>query len=174
MTVPNTPNPVDGGNINNEPGSPNQWETVIADLEDYDSPGGGAGENWHSTEVTSAHEWRHWYMDYLEDALPAGNWDLANREIDDLREPKSERRTVDSARNALAPRVREHMNWFIFETSRRWHEILHQTDMPGQGGEGYAGGMNVINRIISSIRAYAEQKGWTSSATSARGRAGGE
>jgi len=173
MTVPNTPNPVDGGNINNEPGSPNQWETVIADLEDYDTPGvGGAGENWHSTEITSAHEWRHWYFDYLDDALPSGNWDLANREIDALRESKSARRNEASARNALAPRVRERMSWFVFETSRRWHEIIHQTDMPGAGGQGYTGGMNVINRIINSIRAYAAQKGWIAGSNRPRRRAG--
>jgi len=64
------------------------------------------------------------------------------------------------------------MSWFVFETSRRWHEIIHQTDMPGAGGQGYTGGMNVINRIINSIRAYAAQKGWIAGSNRPRRRAG--
>lgn len=69
MTVPNTPNPVVGGNINNTAGSANHWQAAIDDMADYDTAGGGAGPNWHSTAASTAHEWAHWNGDYVGDAV---------------------------------------------------------------------------------------------------------
>jgi len=59
MTVPNTSNPVDGGNINNTAGSANHWQAAIDDMADYDTVGGGRGPNWHSTAASRAHENAH-------------------------------------------------------------------------------------------------------------------
>ena len=69
MTVPNTPNPVDGGNINNTAGSTNHWQAAIDDMADYNTVGGGRGPNWHSTAASSAHEWAHWNTDYVTDSV---------------------------------------------------------------------------------------------------------
>ena len=77
MTIPNTPNPVVGGNINNTAGSDNHWQAAINDMADYDTAGGGAGPNWHSTAASTAHEWAHWNKDYVGDAVTSaagGNW----------------------------------------------------------------------------------------------------
>jgi len=58
MVVPNTPNPVDGGNINNTPGSDNQWQAAIADMANYTLPW------WSRTKLAQhcgieRHEWAH-------------------------------------------------------------------------------------------------------------------
>src|SRR5690606_8783437 len=96
MSVPNTPNPVDGGNINNTPDSPNYWEAAIDDMADYNSAlAGGSGPNWHSTAASIAHEWAHWNRDYVENSVmsPAGgNWPQTNNDLDELRQPKASSR----------------------------------------------------------------------------------
>mgnify|MGYP001065562350 CR=1 FL=1 len=85
MTVPNTPNPVDGGNINNTAGSLNRWKAAIDDMADYDTAASrGAGPNWHDTAASRAHEWAHWNQDYLADTIPTANWTGVSRSVASL------------------------------------------------------------------------------------------
>jgi hypothetical protein len=168
MTVPNTANPVEGGNINNTPGSPNQWEAVIDDMADYDnSTGGGAGQYWHSTAASSAHEWTHWNQDYLNDAIRAGNWAGTNTDIDAMTVAKSAQADVGAARTALEPLVTARFNTFVRAVTNRWNAIIHGTDRPGRGGRGYAAGMGVLNGLIESVRSFAGSKNWQSRGSSA-------
>jgi hypothetical protein len=161
MTVPNTPNPVEGGNINKTNGSPNQWQDVINDMSDYDnSSGGGAGPNWHSTGASSAHEWAHWIEDYLHDALPAGNWAGANADIDAMTVAKSAQADAAAARTALQPRVAARFQAFWHAVVTRWNTLIKGTDKPGAGGRGYAAGKAVLNGLIDSVRSFAASKGW--------------
>ncbi|GIG19721.1 hypothetical protein Cch01nite_04450 [Cellulomonas chitinilytica] len=162
MTAPNTPNPVDGGNINNATGSRNRWQFVIDDMADYDSAsGGGAGPYWHSTAASSAHEWAHWNSDLLRDAIPTANWTGANTDIDALTVPKSASSDAAAARAALQPGVDARFSTFLRAFATRWNAIINGTDKPGRGGRGYAAGMAVLNGHISAVRGYASSKGWT-------------
>lgn len=154
MTVPNTPNPVDGGNLNDTAGSDNNWQTAIDDLADYDNAtGGGAGLNWHATDASSAHEWAHWNQDYVGDAV-ASNWPAANADLDALREPKASSADATAARTALEPRVNDRMRTWRRAVIRRWNVLIDTTDKPGSGGRGYAAGMGVLNGYIGRIRAW--------------------
>lgn len=161
MVVPNTPNPVDGGNINNTAGSSNHWQAVIQDMADYDTAGGGAGPNWHSTAASSAHENAHWSQDYVADAVTSaagGNWPTTNTDLDALREPKAGSATAADARTALAPRVDARLGTWRAATIARWSAI---PDSPGGGDTGYVAGTRVLNGLIGSVRSYADSKGWT-------------
>jgi hypothetical protein len=162
MVVPNTPNPVDGGNINNTAESTNHWQAAIDDMADYNSPGGGAGPNWHSTAASSAHEWAHWNTDYVSDSVSSasgGNWLQANNDIDALTAPKAGNPDQAAARIALQPRVNARLATWRSRTIQRWNAI---PDSPGVAGStGYAAGMAVLNNHIAMIRTYAQSKGWT-------------
>jgi hypothetical protein len=161
MTVPNTANPVDGGNINNTAGSANRWQAAIDDMADYDNvTGGGAGPNWHSTAASTAHEWAHWNQDYLADTIPTANWTGANQDIDALTVPKSANADTAAARTALEPLVSARFRTFVRAATARWNVLIGTLDKPGKGGRGYAAGMAVLNGLISSVRAYAAAKGW--------------
>lgn len=173
MTVPNTPNPVDGGNINNTPGSPNHWSAVIADIADYDSTTtGGAGANWHSTAASTAHEWAHWNQDYLADAIVAGNWAQTNTDVDALTVPKAANADATAARSALEPQVTGRFNTFVRAVTQKWNPLISVKDKPGKGGRGYAAGMAVLDTHINAVRAYANSKNWTAAATGATVGAG--
>ena len=172
MTVPNTANPVDGGNINNTAGSSNQWQAVINDMADYDTAGGGAGPNWHSTAASNAHEWAHWNTNYLGDALPAGNWAATNASIDaltvakpappgDAGVPSPGAADAATARTQITPNVNALVNTFWTTVVTRWNTIIGSTDRPGAGGAGYAAGAAVLAGLIARVRAYATTKGWT-------------
>ncbi|HEX2690051.1 MAG TPA: hypothetical protein VHN14_25720 [Kofleriaceae bacterium] len=169
MTVPNTANPVDNGNINNTTGSPNHWQAAIDDMADYDTSGGGAGPNWHSTAASTAHEWAHWNEDFLGGAIPAGNWTQTNADIDLLTVPKSAHADAAAARTALAPRVNARFNQFITALANHWNNVVAPHDVPGGGGRGYAAGARVLSGLISSVRSYATTKGWTATPTPAPG-----
>jgi len=162
--VPNTPNPVDGGNINNTAGSANRWQAVIDDLADYDTAGGGAGVNWHSTAASTAHETAHWTGDYVGDAVTSaagGNWSQANTDLDALQEPKATSATAAAARTAVQPRVNARLATWRSATISRWNTLIDTTDSPGSGGRGYAAGTRVLTGHITAVRAYAQAKGWT-------------
>lgn len=164
MTVPNTANPVDGGNINNTAGSSNHWQAAIDDMSDYDSAGGCAGPNWHSTTASNDHEWAHWNQDYVTDSVTSsagGNWPQVNRGMDALREPKANSASQSDARTALQPRVDSLMGGWRSGTVSRWNTLISTTDNPGSGGRGYAAGMAVLTGLISAVRAYATAKRWT-------------
>ncbi|MCA2218931.1 hypothetical protein [Jidongwangia harbinensis] len=160
MTVPNTANPVDGGNINNTAGSPNHWQAAIDDMTDYDTVGGGRGPNWHSTAASSAHENAHWDGDYLGDALPAGNWAQTNTDLDAISIPKASAADAAAARVALEPLVAARLRTFNQAVIARWNVLITTTDKPGSGGRGYAAGQAVLNGLINGVRAYATAKGW--------------
>lgn len=170
MTVPNTPNPVDGGNINNTKGSANHWKAAIDDMADYDTTAsGGAGANWHSTAASTAHEWAHWNEDYLKDAIPAGNWTKTNKDIDKLKVAKSAHADKAAARTALEPQVTARFNTFVSAVTARWNVLINDKDKPGKGGRGYAAGLKVLNGLITKILAYAAAKGWSKTAATAIG-----
>lgn len=162
MTVPNTPNPVDGGNIENTAGG-NHWQSAIDDLADYDTAGGGAGPNWHDTAASRAHEWAHWNDDYVGDAVTGasgGNWAAVNTKIDALTVPKAGNADVAAARAALTPLVNAELATWRSATIRRWNTLISTTDKPGSGGRGYAAGVTVLSGHIARIRAYKTSKGW--------------
>lgn len=165
MVVPNTPNAVDGGNINNTAGSSNRWQAAIDDMADYDNAtGGGAGANWHSTAASTAHENAHWTGDYVGDAVSsatAGNWPGANTDLDALKEPKASSATEVAAKPALQPKVNTRLATWRSETIKRWNVLIDTTDKPGKGGRGYAAGVAVLNGHITAVRDYARTKGWT-------------
>jgi hypothetical protein len=161
--VPNTANPVDGGNINNTAGSANHWQAAIDDMADYDTVGGGAGPNWHSTDASIAHETKHWTGDYVGDAVTTaagGNWPTANADLDALREPKAHSATGVAARAALQPRVTARLATWRAATLARWNTLITTTDSPGSGGRGYAAGSAVLGGLIAAVRTYATTKGW--------------
>lgn len=162
MVVPNTPNPVVGGNINNTAGSSNYWQAAIDDMADYHTVGGGAGPNWHSTGASSAHEWAHWNTDYVVDSVGSaagGNWPRANADLDALREPKSRSASAAAARTALQPRVDARLATWRSRTITRWNAI---PDSPGVAGStGYDAGARVLLGLITSVRAFATAQGWT-------------
>jgi hypothetical protein len=164
MVVPNTVNPVDGGNINNTAGSSNHWQAAIDDMADYDTAvGGGAGPNWHSTSASNAHEWEHWNADYVSDSVGSvagGNWPQTNTDLNTLREPKATSATPAAARIALEPRVNARKATWRSSTIRRWNTLQSTTDQPGLGGRGYAAGVRVLSGLIASVRAYKDSKGW--------------
>ena len=163
MTVPNTPNPVVGGNINNTAGSPNRWQAAIDDMANYDTPGGGAGPNWHSTAASTAHEWAHWNGDYIGDAVSSaagGNWSAVNARIDALTVPKTAHADPAAARRALEPLVDAEMTRWRAATIARWNALIAGTDKPGSGGRGYAAGAAVLATHITAIRAFKTAQGW--------------
>jgi hypothetical protein len=161
MTVPNTPNPVDAGNINNTAGSANRWQAAIDDMADYDNTGGGRGPNWHSTGASSAHEWAHWNEDYLGDTIPTANWTATNTDVDALTVPKAANPDQAAARTALRTAVDARFRTFVVAATRRWNAIINGKDKPGAGGRGYRAGMAVLNGHITAVRAHATAKGWT-------------
>jgi hypothetical protein len=164
MVVPNTANPVDGGNINNVAGSKNRWKFAIDDMADYDTSGsGGAGPYWHSTDASRAHEFAHWHEDYKADAVMSaagGDWPKTNTDLDALREPKSSSPTPAAARAALQPRVDAILRRWRVAVVNRWNALIGGFDKPGAGGRGYAAGMRVLNTLIARVRSYKDSKGW--------------
>jgi hypothetical protein len=160
MTVPNTPNPVDGGNINNTAGSANHWQAAIDDMADYDTAGGGAGPNWHSTAASRAHEMAHWNDDYLGACIPAGNWVQTNQDIDAMTVPRASHADAAAARTALQAQVDARFNRFVTAVTRHWNNVITPSDVPGGGGRGYAAGSRVLAGLITNVRSYATGKGW--------------
>jgi hypothetical protein len=163
ITVPNTPNPVVGGNINNTAGSSNHWQSAIDDMADYDTAGGGAGPNWHSTAASSAHEWAHWNQDYVGDAVTSatgGNWAAVNARIDALTVPKAAHADAAAARVALTPLVDREIAAWRRATIARWNALIGGTDTPGAGGRGYAAGAAVLATQIAAVRAFKTAQGW--------------
>jgi hypothetical protein len=154
--VPNTVNPVDGGNITQA-----NFQPAIDDMTNYHTVGGGAGPNWHSTSASSAHEWAHWDTDWIADSTlsaAGGNWPQANTALDALREPKATSPMNAAAQTALTPRVDARFATFRTAVANRWNAI---PDSPGVAGStGYDAGAVVLAGLIGSVRTYATAKGW--------------
>jgi len=163
MTVPNTPNPVDGGNINNTPGSLNRWSYAISDLSNYDTAGtGGAGPHWHDTVASRAHEMHHWNTDWLQTSWGAagGDWAQCEQDLEDLSVDAGTHLTEADARAALQAQVDNTMNACRIAAITHWNTVIAPTDSPGAGGGGYAAGAAVLAGHIAAIEAYRQAQGW--------------
>ncbi len=175
MTVPNTVNPVDGGNINNEEGSNNRWSYAIGEMQGYHTAGGGRSPHWHSTAASSAHEWAHWNTDWMTDSI-GGRWPQANADLNAITVEKGWfGGYFDDPQDELAPLVEARFNRFSRDAVRRWNAI---PDSPGVAGSiGYDAGQAVLDGLIARVQAYADAKGWSAApvpaAEAAEGAAGG-
>jgi len=160
MTVPNTPNPSDGGNISNTNGSLNRWEYAISDLEDYDEINGGRGPHWHDTEASSAHEWFHWNTDWMDLSIngnTGGNWPTTENDLEDFNVSVFDYLTESDAKNALSANVESRFDTFINAAFQRW---IAECDDPGMSCGAYAAGQNVLDGHIQNIETYRQNKGW--------------
>jgi hypothetical protein len=162
MIVPNTPNPVDGGNINDEPDSPCYWKTVIDLLGMYNSPPSAKKKSdWYATDAIIAHEWAHWNIDFIEDAVisnKGGDWPKLNSKIEAQREPKSSSPSAEDARAPLQLKLEKYINNFRQDAEKRWNAI---PDRPGDpGSTGFIAGQKVLDSYIERIFSYAASKGW--------------
>jgi hypothetical protein len=160
MVVPNTPNPVDGGNINDEPDSPNYWKTVVNSLNNYNVPGYRKSD-WYATDAIVAHEWAHWNIDLIEDAVMSnkgGNWPKLNSKLDAQREPKSRSPSRQDAWAALELKIEKYTKNFKDDVCTRFKAI---PDSPGVAGStGFIAGQKVLDSYIERILNYAAGKGW--------------
>ncbi len=163
MVTKNTPNPVDGGNINNTENSNNHWKVARENLDTYNKSGGGAGPHWHDTAASKAHEWAHGNTDYIKDSVSSsagGNWPDVNKELDKLSITKGGGLvSAEVAKAALQKKVDALLKTWRSKTISRWNAI---PDSPGAaGGAGYVAGQKVLDKHITKIDAYAKEKGWS-------------
>lgn len=156
MVVPNTANPVNGGNINNTVGSSNRWSYAISDMQDYDTPGGGAGPDWHSTAASSAHENFHWNTDWMTTCIGA-KWPAAETAIEAF---TSNATTKAAAKTAIEPQVNTRFGTFKTDLATEWNTNIAPKDSPGAGGGAYATGSGVLAGLINAVQAYRVLKGW--------------
>lgn len=160
MTVPNTANPVDGGNINNTPGSSNRWSYAQSDLGDYATVS-GRGPDWHRTSASSAHEWYHWNTDWMVSCIgTAGNWSGTETDIENLNVSVFTYLTEADAKTALTASVNTRFTTFDNAAVNHWNNVIIPADVPGGGGGAYAAGQAVLNGDISAIETYRISKGW--------------
>ena len=143
---PQTPNPTMGGNVIS-----NNWQEIIADLQDYDSPGSvGAGPVWHSAKATEAHEMYHWNQDWLQTCIMA-YWPACEAAIESYQ---------DKDFDALKAKVNQRFNLFVTQVKNKWSNEIDAKDKPGKGGGAYAAGQMVLNQIITQIQDFADQQEW--------------
>jgi hypothetical protein len=162
IVVPNTANPVVGGNINNVAGSANLWSAAVADMGDYNTVGGGAGPNWHSTAASSAHEMFHWNTDWMTSSLGAagGNWGATETALEGLTVSALAQLTEADAKAALTKQVDDRFKQFGTAAINYWNNTIAPADQPGLGGGGYAAGQGVLNGLIANVNAFAAGQGW--------------
>jgi hypothetical protein len=157
MVTPNTANPVDGGNIENKPGSNNDWKFAIKEMKEYNQAGGGRSSYWHSYEASKAHEWEHWNTDWLK-GIVEPLWPAVNTDLDAITIPKADALNEAAARPLLQAKIDARMKTFDRELTRKWNAV---PDTPGQAGaNGYIAGQKVLNGLISAVQAYGKTKGW--------------
>ena len=156
MVVPNTANPVMGGNINNVIGSNNRWAYAISDMQNYDTAGGGAGPHWHSTAASTAHENFHWNTDWMVTCIGA-NWGGAETAIE---MPSTMANTKAAATANLTPMVMAAQTNFNNQLLNIWNNTIGPADTPGGGGGGYAAGTAVLAGLIAAVEAYRIANGW--------------
>ncbi|HEC66215.1 MAG TPA: PKD domain-containing protein [bacterium] len=149
-----TPNPVPGGNV-----TENNYKDIIADLADYDTPGGGAGWPWHSTEATRAHEEYHWYTDWLKTCIGT-YWSQSETDLENLSIPEGSYCKASEAKPALESLVNNRFNTFKTNITNKWNKEIAPKDKPGAGGGGYAAGQAVLNGIIDQIKKLAKKSRW--------------
>jgi len=159
MTVPNTANPVDGGNINNVVDSLNRWSYAQSDMGNYDALNGGAGPHWHSTAASVAHEMYHWNTEWMNTCMGPTGGDWADTESD------LELLTVSGASNlteahAIASLTTAVNNRLVTFRNAAWACWTALPDDPGTGAGSYAAGQAVLNGLIASVEAYRLSKSW--------------
>lgn len=156
MVVPNTANPVVGGNINNTAGSLNRWSYAISDMQDYNVAGGGAGPHWHSTAASSAHEMFHWNTDWLISTIGAF-WPQAETDIEAF---TIDANTKAAARAGVQAQVTARSTRFTNNTINSWNTTIIPADLPGAGGGAYAAGAAVLATLINAVAAFRIAQGW--------------
>jgi hypothetical protein len=157
MVTPNTANAVDGGNIENKPGSNNDWKFAIKEMTEYNQAAGGRSSYWHSYEASKAHEWEHWNTDWLK-GIVEPLWPAVNTDLDAITIPKATAANEAAARPLLQAKIDARMKTFDRELTRKWNAV---PDTPGQAGaNGYIAGQKVLNGLISAVQAYGKTKGW--------------
>jgi hypothetical protein len=158
LTTPNTANPVDGGNIENKPGSNNHWKFAVDEMRAYHTVGGGRSAHWHSTAASNAHEYAHWNSDWLKKVLP-GLWPDANKDIDAMTIPKADAANAGAARSKLKPKVDARINTANAKSTTDWNAVV-AVDKPGVNASGYPAGQKVLDRLIGAVESYAKRKKW--------------
>jgi hypothetical protein len=157
MVTPNTANPVDGGNIENKPGSNNHWKFATKEMQEYNQSGGGRSSYWHSYEASKAHEWEHWNTDWLK-GIVEPLWPAVNTDLDAITIPKADAADEAAARPLLQAKIDVRMKTFDRELTRKWNAV---PDSPGlAGANGYTAGQKVLDKLIAAVEAYAKTKGW--------------
>ena len=162
MTVPNTANPVDGGNITNALGL-NKWDFAKWDLGNYDTPepAGGPGPYWHNTSATSAHEWYHWNTDWMVTCIQTvGDWSGTEVDIENYSVSVFDYLTEADAKAALTSSVNARFTTFVNAAGNHWENVLEPADKPGMGSGAYAAAQAVLNQDIADIESYRISKGW--------------
>lgn len=141
-----TPAPTEGGNVTS-----NNWQSIIADLQNYDSKiGGGEGPDWHSTFASEAHEFYHWNQDWQQTCIMA-YWPACETAIESYQ---------DKDFDALKAKVNQRFNLFVTQVKNKWESEVMPKDKPGYGGGAYAAGQAVLNQIIGEVLVFADQQGW--------------
>jgi len=162
-----TPNPVPGGNV-----TESNYKDIIADLVDYDTPGGGAGPVWHSTEASRAHENYHWNTDWMKTCI--GNyWSECEKNLEKLTIVEGTYCKASEAEIDLEPLVTVRFEQFVSDC---WIKLLTEIkpkDEPGAGGGGYAAGQAVLDDIIEQIKELAKNPDANSSTDDAWGTPSG-
>jgi hypothetical protein len=157
MTAPNTPNPVDGGNIENNEGSDADWRAVLDSLTGYHTKNGGRGD-WHDTAASTAHEWAHWNTDWMKNCLGT-TWPVYRRKMERLRVSKSKATDVGQARAILAPKVEAKLNALDSKATKKWNAV---PDEPGDWfANGYKAGQQVLDGHVKRVEKYADKKAWS-------------
>lgn len=164
MTVPNTPNPVLGGNINNNSASYNWWSYAVADMLDYDTVGSvGAGPHWHATDASSAHEWFHWDVDYASTCVmgsSGGNWPQTEIDMETYTVSGALNLKESDAITSLQSTVDARFETWKWATYIYLRDVILPSDLPGLGGGGYAAGASVLNDYVTDVSSYANSQGW--------------
>ncbi|HEX5859825.1 MAG TPA: hypothetical protein VFY91_17090 [Microbacterium sp.] len=157
MVTPNTANPVDGGNIENSPGSNNHWKFAVDEMKAYNTTNGGRSAHWHSTAASDAHEYEHWNKDWMKNVL-GKLWPKANRDIDKITIPKADAADAAAAKPLLKTKVDARIATANAKSTTDWNAV---PDDPGlAGANGYKAGQRVLNGLIDAVKAYAKSKKW--------------
>jgi hypothetical protein len=144
-----TPNPVVGGGNVTEA----NHKTIIDDLEDYHTVGGGAGPVWHSTAASLAHEMFHWNTDWMVTSIGA-TWPGSEIAIENVSIPEGAHCLPAEARVVLQPLVDPLVATFWVNAVNIWTPIPDDPGVAGSGG--YDAGAAVLNGIIDQIKELAK------------------
>jgi len=144
--VEKTPAPAEGGNVTS-----NNWQEIVADLQDYDSLGSvGEGPDWHSIFASEAHEFYHWNQDWQQTCIMA-YWPTCETAMENYQEKDFD---------VLKAKVNQRFQLFVDQTQNKWFGEIMPNDEPGFGGGAYAAGQAVLNQIIAEVMAFANEQGW--------------